>query len=209
MQKKRSVLIVTGGATARADVPCLLSPFDYVIAADSGYDRALALGIRPDLLVGDFDSAKTAPDGTIPVLRVPAEKNETDTMLAAAKAVDLGAETIQFLGGLGGRTDHELSNLFLLESLCLRGVRTVLTDGENRIRAVKDETVTLPHGAFRYFSLLSLGQTHATVRGAKYPLEDAPIDRTLPYAVSNEWAAEEAKVTVCGDCAFLIESERI
>ena len=49
---------------------------DIVISADSGYKNAKALGVKTNILVGDFDSMATLPDDVDEVVRVPAEKDE-------------------------------------------------------------------------------------------------------------------------------------
>lgn len=180
---------------------------DYVIAADCGMQKTLLCGVTPDLLVGDFDSMEIPEKyRDIPVFRMPAEKDETDTMTAAEVAIRKGATELFIIGGTGGRTDHALSNIFLLENLRRRGVKTELCDGDNRIRVLLDETVTLPFRSYRYFSILALEDCRATVRGAKYPLTNAPLTRGNPYAVSNEIVDGGATVAVSG-CAVLIESE--
>ena len=61
-----------------------------VIAADRGWDNALALGLSPDVLVGDMDSISAVPDG-VELHRSPAVKDETDAQLAIRCAVSRGA----------------------------------------------------------------------------------------------------------------------
>jgi len=90
---------------------------DWIIAADSGYRTAAALGIRPHIAMGDFDSYRDPLPQDMPILRVPAEKDVTDTMLACEFARDKGCRTLTVVGGTGGRIDHSLTNLFYLESL--------------------------------------------------------------------------------------------
>ena len=86
------------------------APGDLVIAADGGY--AHMGGIKPDLVVGDFDSLGYVPDGES-VVRHPAEKDDTDTMLAARIGIERGYRTFLLLGGVGGRLDHTLRNNFV------------------------------------------------------------------------------------------------
>ena len=76
----------------------------FVIAADKGLVHLEAQGIRPDLIVGDFDSLGRVPAGDN-ILRHPVEKDDTDTMLAVKTALDRGMGTIVFYGCLGGRLD--------------------------------------------------------------------------------------------------------
>ena len=97
-----------------------MSEADLIIAADSGYNNASRLGVRPGLLLGDLDSIdrkKLAPDELehIEKIIVPAIKDDTDTQLAVDTALSRGADKIYIIGGLGGRLDHTLSSVFLLE----------------------------------------------------------------------------------------------
>ena len=179
---------------------------DLCIAADAGRLTAERCGVQPDLIAGDFDSSALPENSPVPIIRVPAEKDDTDTMLACDLAIERGAAKIRIIGGTGGRIDHTLSNVFLLENLHLRGVRAILCDGDNRVRLIRNESLRLSHGRFRYFSLIALDDAFATLTGCKYPLEDAPLKRSLPYAVSNEITADEAKITVRGGAVLLIES---
>jgi thiamine pyrophosphokinase len=180
---------------------------DLYIAADAGRLTAEKCGIVPDVIAGDFDSSPVPADSAAEIIRVPAETDVTDTMLACDLAIARGANAIRILGGTGGRIDHELSNLFLLENLHLRGIHAVLCDGINRIRLIEKESLSLPRSDFRYFSLLALDDACVTLCGCKYPLTDAPLKRSLPYAVSNEITAEAAQITVNGGPVFLIESQ--
>ena len=115
--------IYTGGSVRTDRITEHPKADDLRIAADSGYLTARALGDRVDLAVGDFDSM---PEGTLPEgvekIKVPAEKDDTDTQLAVEAAVSRGADDIVIIGGLGGRLDHTLSNLHILEDLAMRGV---------------------------------------------------------------------------------------
>lgn len=181
---------------------------DLVIAADSGWLTAQKCGVRPDLIVGDFDSSPIPDAGeAAEILRVPAEKDDTDTTLACNIAIDRGAREILIVGGTGGRLDHTLSNIFLLENIHRRGIRLAITDGVNRARLIENESVTLPASRFTYFSLFSLGNSCITLTGCKYPLCSAPLARTDLYAVSNEITAAAAQITVSGDAVLLIESD--
>ena len=181
---------------------------DLVIAADAGWLLAQKCGVRPDIIVGDFDSSPVpVTDEETEILRVPVEKDDTDTTLACNIAIERGAREILLIGGTGGRLDHTLSNVFLLERLHRRGIRLTLTDGTNRARILENESVSLPKAQFTYFSLLSLGASVISLAGCKYPLENAPLTRTDLYAVSNEITSASAAITVAGDPVLLIESD--
>lgn len=188
-----------------------LSQPSRIIAADAGYKKALAAGVTPHYVVGDFDSMEKPTDlpDTVTLVTVPCEKDDTDTMLACSIAVEKGCTSLLIIGGTGGRADHGLSNILYLESLCNRGIHALLTDGENRIQVVRDATVTLPDRG-GYFSIMSLTDTcSVTLTGCKYPLTHATLRRELPYAVSNEiLPGGEAVVTVESGTAVVMETVR-
>ncbi len=179
---------------------------DIRIAADAGRITAEKCGISLDLIAGDFDSSEMPADTGAEIIRVPAEKDVTDTMLACDLAIQRGANQIRIIGGTGGRIDHELSNVFMLENLYLRGIRAILCDGGNRIRLIQNESLDLPRSDFRYFSLLALDEAVVSLDECKYPLTDAPLKRSLPYAVSNEITGTSARIKVRGGAVLLIES---
>lgn len=203
----KKALVITGGycniELAKHQIP---DDADLVIAADSGYDTARKLGITPDIAMGDFDSLKVRlPDG-LETLRVACEKDVTDTMLACEYAKDSGCREIVIIGGTGGRIDHSLSNVFYLEELFREGIRAILTDGENCVRIVIDETVKIPASG-GYFSIFALDRCVVTESGCKYPLNRATLVRERPYALSNEVTSDEATLTVEG-AAILVTSRR-
>ncbi len=197
-EKCRTLLHEAGGA------PKLL------LAADSGYKKALALDLVPDYLVGDFDSMEkpeSVPEKTVLYVS-PCEKDDTDTMLACSLAVEKGCRSLLIVGGTGGRADHGLSNILYLESLRNRGIDALLTDGENRIRVLRDSSVTLPDRG-GYFSVMSLTDIcTVTLTGCKYPLDSHQLRRDMPYAVSNEVLPGGCAVVTVAGTAVVMETVR-
>ena len=201
-------LIFLGGAAFRLPDAArkeLSDAADLVIAADRGYENAVANGFTPALLVGDMDSIPAIPAG-VDVIRIPKIKDDTDTQHAIDVAIERGADRITLAGELSGRADHTLSALFMLENMRNRGVAAEMIDSRNRVRVVKDEHVTLPRRGYRYFGVLSLGETVYTARGCFYEVERVTLRRSEPYAVSNEITADRAELSFEGDAAFLVES---
>jgi len=154
----KKALIITGGYINFDKVNVNISDYDIIIAADSGYIHAQKLSIRPQVIVGDFDSSEL-PISNSQIITAPCEKDDTDTMLACNIAIKQGADKITIIGGTGGRCDHFLSNVFMIETFKDKNIDTLLTDGENRISVIKDETVNVKNNN-GYFSLFSLGMAH-------------------------------------------------
>ena len=176
---------------------------DLVIAADSGLAAARAFGVVPHILLGDFDSlgdptAQGLPP-SVEFLRVPAEKDDTDTQLAASVALARGATEVLVVGGFGGRPDHTLANLALLEDLSRRGVPAVMVNGFARARFLSCGSITLPRDPrFRYLSLIPADArvTGVTLSGCKYPLSNAVLHRrSAGFATSNEITSDVATLS--------------
>ncbi len=188
---------------------------DLRIAADSGYRTAQRLGEKIDLLIGDMDSLDGADDAVAEVesmggevVRVKAEKDETDTQLAVLEAVRRGADEIVVIGGLSGRLDHTLSNLAVLEDLHDRHIIARITDGRNRVRYLKNDSLLIAAEGFRYLSLIAIDEIcrGVSVEGCKYPLENARLYRKNQYAVSNELTGVVALVSVRKGRLWVVES---
>ena len=191
--------IITGGAIHPDNIPDRPSKDDLVIAADSGLENARALGLSIAAVVGDYDSLGHAPDvdADVEVITVPTEKDVTDTQLAVEYALQKGAKEIAILGGLGGRLDHTLANISILEDLLAKGVRATIADGQNRVRLLHNDSTILPRSGYTYLSLLSLDPLSkgVEIEGVKYPLKKATLHRTMGgFGVSNE---------ITGNCCFI------
>ncbi len=207
LNNMKTALVLTGGYCNISLIKDVIpETADIVIAADSGYNTAVALGITPDIVMGDFDSYKGKLPEELEILRVACEKDVTDTMLACEYAKDSGCRYITIVGGTGGRIDHSISNIFYLEDLRSQGIRVKLTDGENTVQVIMDETVSVPNDG-GYFSVFALDKCVITESDCKYPLNRASLERRRPYGVSNEAISDQAKVTVEG-VALLVTSKR-
>jgi thiamine pyrophosphokinase len=113
------VLVIGGeGPTRRALAP-YIGGASRVVAADSGLQAAVRLGLEVDLVVGDMDSiadpallARFPPER---VARYPTDKDETDTEIGLRVLFDRGCVSVVIAGGGGGSTDHFLGVLALFE----------------------------------------------------------------------------------------------
>ncbi len=210
--ERKTAFIYTGGTVFDEYVTEKPEKGDLVIAADAGYLTARRLGITPDVVLGDFDTLGEAniPDG-IECLRVPAEKNDTDTQLAVQVAIDRGAGEIVIVGGMSGRIDHTLSTLAVLENLWERKagrIYATLTDGKNRVRFIRSSGTILPRSQYRFFSLIAADETvkGVTLEGCKYPLKNGRISRRHQWAVSNEITGNCTLIEIRRGGVWVIES---
>lgn len=225
--------IFTGGTVNTKAISVSPEENDIVIAADSGYRTAEALGIKVDILIGDMDSLKHTPKNTdeMEIIRLPEEKDVTDTQAAVELAIEKGAEGIYVIGGIGSRLDHTMSSIAILERIeslfsaplgkrrrffglnkqakAARMVDAYITNGYNRIRFLRNNSVIIPKSPhFRYLSILSVDERSkgVTIDGCKYPLNGATLNRLEQYAVSNEITGNCAFVAVERGAIYIVES---
>lgn len=184
------------------------APGDLLIAADGGYSWLRALGLEPDVLVGDFDSLAEVP--ALPgVVRLPKEKDDTDTMFAVRLAMERGYSNFRIYGGAGGRFDHTLANLQILTFLARRGCGNTMYGPTWMASAVTDGELCLPAGQTGMVSVFCQGDeaTGVYLEGLKYPLTDATLTCDFALGVSNEFTGAPSRVTV-GKGTLLVVWER-
>ena len=180
-------------------LPVLPREGDVVIAADAGYQTCRGFGIVPDLLVGDFDSMD-APQDFENILRVPVEKDDTDSFLAAKLGLEKGCKVFHLYGGAGGqRLDHTLANLQMLIWLSKRGCRGYFYDRSFVYSAITDEYFTIKKEKdWALLSVFCMGPEArgVSLAGVQYPLEKGSLSAEFPLGVSNHILADEAVVSV-------------
>ena len=172
---------------------------DLQIAADAGYLLSRREGLRPDLVIGDFDSMPE-PEDAEDCVRVPVEKDDTDSMLALREGLRRGCAEFHLYGATGGRRlDHTLANLQALAFLCRHGARGYLYDRGFIYTVIENETLTLRRevewGLVSLFAMSGRAE-HVTLTGLQYPLVDGTLESDFPLGVSNHFVAPEASVTV-------------
>jgi thiamine pyrophosphokinase len=170
---------------------------DLVIAADGGFSYLEKTGVRPDAVIGDFDSLTDPPAG-INIVRLPAVKDDTDTAAAIKYGFCRGYKSFHIYGGTGGRLDHTLANAQCLAYIADRGGRGFLYgDGFILTCMKKGGKMAFPIGQSGAVSVFAHTNT-ATVSlsGFLYPLDNAVLSNSFPLGVSNEFTGGEAKITV-------------
>ncbi|MBW3096572.1 thiamine diphosphokinase [Pseudohoeflea coraliihabitans] len=185
---KRFAILLGGALQVDARVRALAAQCR-VIAADSGIRHAAALGVQPELWLGDFDSTDAGDQAAwpnIPRRAFAAEKNATDGEIAIDEAIALGATHLRLFGAFGGeRTDHAAMHLVQAVALAERGLIVVLSSGAEEAHPLSAGSqnrlaVDLPAGAL--FSLLPFSDLGGlTIRGARYPL----VDMAIPFGSSR------------------------
>ena len=206
----RTALILSGAPETRLDyVRRIAAEQDCVIlCADSGVRQLDKLGLSPDLVVGDFDSAD-CPSLDCEIVRLIPEKDDTDTMHALSIAIDRGCTDAVLVCATGGRIDHMLCNFSLCEYAAERGCSCRIVDPQNELFLLTPGLHRLENsGRYPYFSIIPLDRIleDVSISGAKYPLKHAQIRRENIYSVSNEWTSACAVIEIGRGSAYCVLS---
>jgi len=194
---QRCVILAAGPvADAAALLPWLYGG-DTFVAADGGMRLAARLNVPLSAVIADFDSAARAdtPAG-VPVVILPAEKDQTDTEAAVQWGLDAGFTDFLLLGATGGRLDHTLGNIGLLYTLTRKRCRAALADEHGVIRMLLPGEHLIDRIEGHHLSLLSYGGdvTGIVLGGVKYPLRAETLPLGSVRGVSNEFMAPQASL---------------
>ncbi len=201
-------VIITGGDEERiGDVSGA-----FVIGCDKGCLYAEKQGITPDLCVGDFDSyCGPLPEGA-PVVRLPSEKDDTDTAYAVKYALEHGFKKITVRCAFGGRLDHTVANLETLVYAAEAGAVTEASgNGEFAAAIGPDAGEYLIPRRQGYSLSVFAGNGEArgvSIKGTKYEMDNGTLTGSFPLGASNEWAANEAKISVGSGTLLIITSKK-
>ncbi len=184
-----------------------------IICCDGGMKHTRKMGIRPDYILGDFDSVDTETldfykEMGIEMKEFPSRKNQTDLELGLNFAIDLGCGEVVIFGALGSRLDHTLANLHLLKYALDKGVTALLADEKNCIRLIKSHTV-LKGKKGDIVSAVPMSEMvyGITNRGLEYPLHDFDMPLGSTRGVSNVMEGEEAEISLREGYLFVIQSK--
>ena len=164
---------------------------DFFIFCDGGLSHAEGLGINPDIIVGDFDSCDAELlakwKGQCETVRLPREKDDTDTLFAVKLALERGYEDFLLLGAMGARFDHALANVSILLYLDGLGKKAVLADDYSTMQIVGNKPLNIEDNC-SYFSVLTVAGdvSGVNIKNAKYPLENASLSADFQLGISNE-----------------------
>lgn len=203
--KKGKCIIVAAGDLTVSEMD--ISEGDLVIAVDGGLEYCRALGVEPDLVLGDFDSVgeellaqvelweRSDPER---VVRLKPEKDDTDTLAAVRVALEKGYNSFLLYGAMGGRLEHTIANIQCLLFLRHHGAVGYMMDAGGMCFVLEDEERHFGASMRGYLSLFSLGEKAegVDIRGMKYELNDAVITNDFPIGISNEFIGQEAVVRV-------------
>ena len=209
------ILIISGGSIDEMWGRKWVADYepDYCIAADSGLVMADKLGLKVDLLLGDYDSVDKKLfekyNRNTKTITYPCEKDYTDTHLALKKAIekikklqdtskDSTEDEIAIIGATGTRYDHAFTNIFVLDESLEAGIRCAIYDKNNKIYlADKSFEIRKDKQFGDYLSFAPMTpEAGLSLSGVKYPLDRYTLRQGESICQSNEITEIIAKVEI-------------
>jgi thiamine pyrophosphokinase len=201
---ERAIIFANGRMDAPPDFLKDPHKSDFVIAADGGTHHCVSLGIRPDVIIGDFDSLdpqliSSYQRASVELIKYPAHKDETDLELALQLAIDRRFREIYILAALGDRWDMSIANLLLLGKPMFSKLDLHIVDGPNDLFLIRGgENVEIKSKPGYPLSLIPLAGDviGITSHGLEYPLQDEILFFGSSRGVSNVFIGDHAQIHV-------------
>lgn len=212
MPGTRRTVILTSYMDFPMDLNSEYNQDDLLICTDGGYDIALEYGLKPAILMGDFDSINTQLPDDIPIIRFNPVKDYTDLQLALDKAIEIGSQDVEVWGGLGGRFDQTIANVQLLMKYTDKFNSLSIRDGANKafiLPCNPGYTHVIPAVDNWYLSIFAMSEIckNVSIHGTKYELDGYTLKRSFPLGVSNEFQSENATISYDSGIMLVILSK--
>ncbi|MGN0395424.1 MAG: thiamine diphosphokinase [Coprococcus sp.] len=207
-------LIVTGGLVKEQVIDSTLSiyDFDYIIAVDKGIEVCHRADIKPNLIIGDFDSANRSIvqryKEDCDVITLNPHKDDTDTEAALIYAIEHEASQIIILGATGSRYDHAMANIGLLKKCTDRNIKAYIIDDHNRISMINKDT-RVNKSEYTYISLLPYGGDvcHVALSGFEYDGDDICFELGTSLGISNSIISDYGDISFQNGYLILYETK--
>lgn len=182
---------------------------DFIIAADGGLSFLKSHDIKPDLILGDFDSLGFVPEyNDTQVIKLNPVKDDTDLLYAVKQGIERDYKVFYIFGGTGGRTSHTISNIQTLSMLSKKGLQGFLFGNNEIFTVIHNSSVCFSDKSKGNVSVFSLDTVSNGVfeSGLKYSLNNYSMNNSFPIGVSNEFTGTESQIKVLDGTLLVIFS---
>ena len=197
----RAVVVSGGTPPSKELLLKYLKDDDFLIGVDKGCNALFEYDLIPNLILGDFDSAKKEAIDYLKnkgarVLTFEPEKDYTDTDLGYINAKENGADEVLFFGVTGTRIDHMMGNVGIMLKSLKEGIEVKIIDDHNYMFLIDNNHVFKgKYGEIISFHALSDIVKNINIRGAKYCLSNYDMTLFEPRAICNEFIDDDIEIT--------------
>lgn len=184
---------------------------DYIICADKGYQYAVQAGVKPNLVVGDFDSCDIELSGDFEIITLQTHKDDTDTMHAIDVALEKGYNDFLLLGAVGGRFDHTFANISALQYIHQNGANGMISSENEVIQYLPVGKKIFENLSGITFSIFPFGcyKVCLSITGAEYPLDREYLESGVPMGISNIFNNDFGVVEIYDGNAIIVLNSNI
>ena len=197
----RAIIVSGGNPPSKELLLSHIKEDDFIIGVDKGCNCLAEYNIMPNLILGDFDSAKKEIIDSFINKGVKSEKfrpdkDYTDTDLGYEKAKENGATEILLFGATGTRLDHMLGNIGIMLKSLKENIKLNIIDDNNEITLIdKPTTFQGTYGDLLSFHAISDVVKNVNITGAKYTLENYDMTLFEPRAICNEFIDKDITIS--------------
>lgn len=176
------ITLIGGAEITKERLTRALSLAPHVVAADGGADAALAHGVVPKAVIGDFDSLSAAGKAALPdeVLFPFADQDSTDFDKCMAHVM---APLIVGIGFSGARLDHQLA---AYNTLVRHPHRRCILLGSEELVFLAPPSISLPLTPGCAVSLFPMGAVEGVSDGLRWPINGLNLAPDGQVSTSNE-----------------------
>ncbi len=184
------------GAISFSKFPFKINKNDLVIAADLGIKNTEKFNIKPDFVIGDFDSLGFIPKESNTIVH-PVEKDDTDTLLAVKLGFEKGYKNFRIFGGIGGRLDHTFANIQTASYIAENNGNAVYFGNNENLTVIKNNKISFGKENKGNISIFALEESkNVNIKGLYYELENGFLSTNFPLGTSNKFDNKEATISV-------------
>ena len=187
--------------------------YDYIIGGDGGCNHLFKMNILPNYIIGDLDSINKDlisyyENKNIILKKYPSHKDATDGEMCVHLAKELKASSIDFIAALGGRIDHTLANIGLLNyAKDMDIIPRIITD-EEEIYIIRNEEKVISGKKGDTISIVAIEKDArgVTLKDLEYPLNNAKLGHLSSLGISNVMLKDECRIKIEDGCALIIRN---
>ncbi len=156
-QKNKALIFLNGDEKDLSYAKKYMDKQTLLIGCDGGADSLLGLGLKPDAVIGDFDSIKSLPKeiknlaenlygekiiaGGITYIKYPGDKDFLDAELAINFAVHKKIKEITLVNTNGDELDHVLGTIIVLARNKYRQLNVKAVSSRHKVYIVSGKAV--------------------------------------------------------------------
>lgn len=187
--------------------------YDNIICADGGANHVYKMGLTPGYIIGDLDSVDPQiveyyKEKGVEFKKFPEKKDETDSELCIILAEMLGSKEVDLYAALGGRIDHTLANVKLLDYMRRKGITPRIITEDEILYLVHNGSLNVKGNKGDTLSVIPIRGDAAgiTLYNLEYPLNNFTMDYAQPIGISNVMLGDECTVEVKNGSAIVVRN---